>query len=77
MDAGNISQQNQAVFGTVTQLVTSTDFCNASIEFLQKHMDVFDEADENKLEYTTIFEEYVSILEQTIDAQLYKAYNEQ
>ena len=63
MDAVNISPENRAVFASVSQTVTSTDFSEASVEFMQKHMDVFDEADENKLEYTTIFEEYVAILE--------------
>lgn len=43
---------------------------------MQKHMDVFDEAEENKLEYSTIFEEYITIVELTIDSQLYKAYSE-
>jgi hypothetical protein len=35
---------------------------------MQKHMAIFDEDDENNLEYTTIFEEYVTILEGTIEA---------
>ena len=43
---------------------------------MSKHKDIFDENDENKLEYTTIFEEYVKILERTIDTQLYQNYQE-
>ena len=43
---------------------------------MSKHKDIFDENDENKLEYTTIFEEYVKILESTIDTQLYQNYQE-
>ena len=76
MDAVAISQENQAVFQTLTTLVSSTNFNEAAIEFMQKHMAIFDEEDENKLEYTTIFEEYVTILEGTIEAQLYKTYSE-
>ena len=57
-------------------MVTSTDFSTASVEFMSKHKDIFDENDENKLEYTTIFEEYVKILESTIDTQLYQNYQE-
>lgn len=63
MDGVAISQENQVIFQSMTNMVTSTEFNNAAVEFMQKHMDVFDEADENKLEYTTIFEEYVQILE--------------
>lgn len=55
----------------------SSEFKWAAVEFMQKHMHVFDEADENKLEYTTIFEEYVVILEGSIDSKLYQHYSEQ
>ena len=57
-------------------MVTDADFSAASVEFMAKHSPIFDEADENKLEYTTVFEEYVQILESTIDTQLYQKYQE-
>ena len=41
---------------------------------MDKHKDVFEDTDENKLEYTPIFEEYVQILQQTIDSKLYEKY---
>lgn len=76
MDATGISQENMTIFSSISDLVSSADFRDATVEFMQKHMDTFDESDENKLEYTTIFEEYVQILESTIDTQLYKSYPE-
>lgn len=44
---------------------------DASYQYMNRHKDVFDDDEENKLEYTTIFEEYVQILEKIIDAQLF------
>lgn len=43
---------------------------------MEKHVEIFDEDDENKLEYSEIFEEYVKILETMIDANLFKKYDQ-
>ena len=44
---------------------------------MDKHKDVFTDDDENKLEYTIIFENYVQILDTVIDAKLYSQFKEQ
>ena len=76
MDNTGISQENQAVFKTISDLVMGSEFNTASVEFMQKHMNVFEDTDENKLEYSTIHEEYIQILEGTIDSKLFQTYSE-
>lgn len=58
------------MFTTISELIAGTEFQDASIQYMYKHKDVFTDDDENKLEYTTIFEEFVQILEKIIDSQL-------
>ena len=77
MDSGSISADNKAVFVKITDYVTSTDFQEAQYLLINKHKDVFTDDDENKLEYTTIFEEYVQILEQTIDTRLIESFTQE
>ena len=59
MDSGTIPADNRAVFDKITDYITSFDFQEAQYQVINKHKDVFTDDDENKLEYTTIFEEYV------------------
>ena len=40
------------------------------MDFLNQHNSKFSDADENKLEYTTIHEEYISIVEEAIESKL-------
>ena len=65
-----ITESNSAVFGSISELITGTEFQDASIQYMYKHKDKFEDDEENKLEYTTIFEEFVQILEKIIDGQL-------
>ena len=69
--SSSLSAQNAAIFNSITELVSSTEFTTATTEFMQKHQGAFSEEDENKLEYTTIFEEYVQIMSEIIDAKLF------
>ena len=52
------------------------NFAFSQNEFYEKHMDTFDENDENKLEYTQIYEAYVLISETLIEAELQKDYSQ-
>ena len=40
------------------------------MDFFNQHNSKFSDADENKLEYTTIHEEYISIVEEAIESKL-------
>lgn len=55
-------------------MVTLQDFQTDQIAYLEMHKDKFEDTDENKLEYTTIHEGYVLILEQQIDEELKNIY---
>ncbi len=68
MDA--VSAENKAVLQAMQEMMTSTDFINAQVTFMNTHCNTFDENDENKLEYTGIYESYVQIMEQIIDVKL-------
>ena len=80
MDSGAgaaISADNRAIFDEITELVSSVDFQTSSYSFLDKHKEIFTDDEENKLEYSTIFEEYVQILEQVIDSRLAEKFQSQ
>ena len=48
------------------------------MDFFEKNKDKFEDTEENKLEYTNIYTEYVYILEEMIEANLKEKYtNEQ
>jgi len=41
---------------------------------MKKNCETFEDTEENKLEYTNVYTEYVHILDQMIDAQLKTTY---
>ena len=71
MEAGNSADTNMAIFEQICEIVVNPKFIEAQNTFLDANMKIFDEnADENKLEYTSVFSAYVHILDELIDAQL-------
>lgn len=54
----------------VDEVLTEKEFMSALKEFTQQHCDVFESSDENKLEYTPIFENYAKLVEQYVDKRL-------
>jgi len=64
------SSQNAKIFSAVQELMASSEFVNAQMIFMQANVQIFDENDENKLEYNGIYESYVEIMEDIIDANL-------
>jgi len=61
---------NERVFNALADQIAQIEFQNDQYEFFNKHMNTFEDTDENKLEYTQIYEAYVYILEQIIEAKL-------
>ena len=51
-------------------ILISPDFHTAQMSFMTSNIDKFDENEENKLEYTAIYESYVEIIESLIDSNL-------
>lgn len=74
---GNSANQNMEVFKTITELIASSEFQEATFQYLEANKEPFTDDEENKLEYTGIFENYVAILEQVIDAKLFQTYSEE
>ena len=68
------SSQNAKIFSAVQELMASEEFVNAQLTFMQANVQAFDENDENKLEYTGIYESYVKIMEDIIDAKLIESF---
>jgi ADP-ribosylation factor 2-binding protein len=54
----------------VDEVLTEKEFMGALKEFTQKHCEVFEASDENKLEYTPLFEKYAHLVEQYVDRRL-------
>ena len=46
----------------------------AQVAFMKQNMHVFDEAEENKLEYMSIFESFVMSMEDLIDTKLHEQF---
>ena len=61
--SGKVSSENMQVFRTIAELIASSEFQDATFQYLDENKEPFTDDDENKLEYTPIFENYVHILE--------------
>lgn len=58
------------IVGALQDLVMDPEFEEQQREFLEKNCDVFEDMDENKLEYTKIFQEYQDKLENYMEKKL-------
>ena len=47
----------------MADIVTQQEFTQAQHQFFEKNKDTFEDTEENKLEHTSIFNDYVAILE--------------
>ena len=54
---------SEKIFTAISDLITQDDFAKSQMEFFEKNKDKFEDTEENKLEYTNIYTEYVYILE--------------
>ena len=76
MEATSITQANKDVFYGIQSIVASAEFLDAQLLFYKTNMHLFDEDDENKLEYTGIYEHYVMAMEGVIDAKLAEKFSQ-
>jgi len=58
------------IVGHIEDIVVEGTFQDMQAEFMDKYCNEFDDNEENKLSYTTIFQEYVSMLEKYIETEL-------
>lgn len=59
-----------AVVGCIEDVIMDEEFHELQLSFMEKHYLEFDNSDENKLNYTLIFKEYVNLLESYLEQQL-------
>ncbi|XP_033941990.1 ADP-ribosylation factor-like protein 2-binding protein [Pseudochaenichthys georgianus] len=59
-----------AVVGSIEDIIMEEEFQQLQQNFMDKHYLEFDDSDENKLSYTSIFNEYVDLLEKHLEQQL-------
>ena len=67
---------NTQVFNKICEIVLQPDFSDARFQFFEKNKDTFEDCEENKLEHTNIFKEYIMILEQIIETKLREAFSD-
>ena len=67
---------NFQIFQQIAKDVQEEEFTNSQHAFFEKNKEPFEDTEENKLEYTQIFEQYVTILEEIIAAKLKETYSE-
>ncbi|XP_054026260.1 ADP-ribosylation factor-like protein 2-binding protein [Dryobates pubescens] len=59
-----------AVVGYLEAIIMDEDFQMLQRSFLEKHYQEFDDSEENKLIYTAIFNDYISLVEKYIEGKL-------
>uniref|UniRef100_A0A8V0ZUH1 ADP-ribosylation factor-like protein 2-binding protein n=1 Tax=Gallus gallus TaxID=9031 RepID=A0A8V0ZUH1_CHICK len=59
-----------AVVGYLEDIIMDDDFQSIQRTFMEKHYQEFDDSEENKLIYTSIFNEYISLIEKYIEEKL-------
>eukprot|EP00035_Acanthoeca_spectabilis_P037389 m.44969 g.44969 ORF g.44969 m.44969 type:complete len:147 (+) comp8589_c0_seq1:165-605(+) len=68
------SRPDDQAFDTIVEhlqdIVMDLEFQQVRDEFIEKHQDTFEDADENKLEYTPIFKDWVSLIENQLETAL-------
>jgi ADP-ribosylation factor 2-binding protein len=68
------SNKSKDIFKSICDLVVKPEFLEDQQAFFDKYSDQFDPNEENKLEYTPIYEKYVEIVEKIIEAKLQDNY---
>ena len=61
----------------IADLITQDEFKKSCDEFYLKNQDKFEDTEENKLEYTDIYTEYVYILENMIETNLHSKFSDE
>lgn len=51
------------IFKNIVDVITQSEFMSAQEEFMKKNCQTFEDTEENKLEYTNVYTEYVHILD--------------
>ena len=74
MESSSVSPK--VIYKEICEYVVDSSFLQAQHEFLMKNVNVFEDSEENKLQYTEIHGQYVYIMEELIEAKLKEKYSE-
>ena len=58
-----MQSKSDAIFQELRDIIYDKEFTQAQDLFFEKHYKEFEDTDENKLVYTQIYEQFVSLLE--------------
>ena len=72
-DQDEATMKFDAIVGALEAFMITDDFASTQAAFCRAECAIFEDTDENKLEYTPIFEGYVDALETAIEAHLASA----
>ena len=61
---------NSEIFEALVDIITQQEFAKTQQEFFEKNAKLFEDTEENKLEYSNIHTEYVYILDSVVEANL-------
>ena len=70
-------ESKNEIFALVCEIITSEEFTNGQMDFHVKNCKIFNEDEENKHEYMDVFEEYVKLVDNAIDSELYKKFKKE
>ena len=66
-------ENNQnVIFNQVCEIITSEEFSDGQMDFHVKNCKIFTDDEENQHAYMDVFEEYVKLVDNAIDAELKK-----
>ena len=74
MESTTLTDSETKIFTSIGQLMIEDDFMQANSSFAYANCSKFEDTEENKLEYTPIYHEYLHIMETIIEAQLKERY---
>eukprot|EP00735_Rhodelphis_limneticus_P013131 TRINITY_DN6655_c0_g1::TRINITY_DN6655_c0_g1_i1::g.20285::m.20285 TRINITY_DN6655_c0_g1::TRINITY_DN6655_c0_g1_i1::g.20285 ORF type:complete len:209 (-),score=43.90,sp/Q5ZKW5/AR2BP_CHICK/44.96/5e-32,ARL2_Bind_BART/PF11527.3/5.4e-27 TRINITY_DN6655_c0_g1_i1:540-1166(-) len=70
-DGGDAEEDEfDVIIGKLEDILMDDAFVRTQNQFLAKHCGVFEDNEENKLEYTSLFEEYNQLVEQYLERRL-------
>ena len=68
--ADALTETEQKVFNAIKEVLLTKQFTDACIEYMTQNAAIFEDTDENKLEYTPLFEEYITMTEGCLDGYI-------
>lgn len=73
-----LSSTDSAIFSALTDFVTNQDFLVMQMNFFEKYKSSFSSSEEeNKIEHTKIFQEYVALFDQILDSKLLEKFSKE